>query len=198
MQDVRMKVKEGKKLNKYPDLARRQKKLWKMKVSVISIVLGALEIASKNLGKTQEELEIRGWNNPDHSIIKIGKDSWKSPEDLKRLTVTQTPVKKQKTKQKHLLERGNLLGVVNCDIVVSEFELQSRYYIPFRTLGKVWSPVVVMPRTILPRRNRRCALSATGTRKPEEEKDARGVTYFMEENVISPREVERFNEHIRN
>ena len=42
--------------------------------------------------------------------------------------------------------------------------------------------VVVMPRTILPRRNRRCALSATGTQKPEE-KDARGVTYFMEENV---------------
>ena len=58
--------------------------------------------------------------------------------------------------------------------------------------------VVVMRRTILPRRNRRCALSATGTCKPEEEKDARGVTYFMEENVISPREVVRFNEHIRN
>ena len=56
--------------------------------------------------------------------------------------------------------------------------------------------LVVMPRTILPRRNR-CALSATGTRKPEE-KDARGVTYFMEENVISPHEVARFNEHIRN
>ena len=32
--------------------------------------------------------------------------------------------------------------------------------------------VVVMPQTILPRRNRRCALSATGMRKPEEEKDA--------------------------
>ena len=58
--------------------------------------------------------------------------------------------------------------------------------------------VVVMPRTILPRRNRRFALSATGTQKPEEEKDARGVTYFMEENVISPHEVARFNEYIRN
>ena len=43
-----------------------------------------------------------------------------------------------------------------------------------------------------------CSLSAIGTWKPEEEKDARGVTYFMEENVISPREVARFNEHIRN
>ncbi len=37
-----------------------------------------------------------------------------------------------------------------------------------------------MPRTILPRRNR-CALSATGMQKPVEEKDARGVTCFMEE-----------------
>ena len=55
-----------------------------------------------------------------------------------------------------------------------------------------------MPRTILPRRNRKCALSATGMWKPEEEKDARGVTYFIEENVISPCEVVRFNEHIRN
>ena len=44
--------------------------------------------------------------------------------------------------------------------------------------------VVVMPQTILPRRNRRGALSATGTRKSEEEKDARGVTCFMEKNEI--------------
>ena len=46
-----------------------------------------------------------------------------------------------------------------------------------------------------------CSSNATNnftSRKPEEEKDARGVTYFMEENVISPHEVARFNEHIRN
>ena len=54
-----------------------------------------------------------------------------------------------------------------------------------------------MPQIILSRRNRRCALSTTDTRKPEE-KHARGVTYFMEENVISRCEVARFNEHIRN
>ena len=57
--------------------------------------------------------------------------------------------------------------------------------------------VVVMPWTILPRRNRRCVLSATGTRKPEEENDARGVTCFMEEHEISLREVARFDEHKR-
>ena len=57
--------------------------------------------------------------------------------------------------------------------------------------------VVVMPRRILPRRNRRYALSATTTWKPEEEKDARGVTCFMEENEISLREVARFDEYKR-
>ena len=55
--------------------------------------------------------------------------------------------------------------------------------------------VVVMPRTILPQRNRRCALSAVGTRKSEEEKEARGVTCFMEENEIV--EVVRFDEDKR-
>ena len=63
-------------------------------------------------------------------------------------------------------------------------------------IGSVGS-VVVMSRTILPRRNRMCALSATGTRKPEEEKDARGVDCSMEENEISLREVTRFDEHKR-
>ena len=57
--------------------------------------------------------------------------------------------------------------------------------------------VVVMPRTILPQRNRRCALSASGTWKENEGKDARGVTYFMEENEISLREVARFDEYKR-
>ena len=54
-----------------------------------------------------------------------------------------------------------------------------------------------MPRTILPRKNRRCALSATGTWKPEEEKGARGVTCFMEENEISLRKVARYDKYKR-
>ena len=61
----------------------------------------------------------------------------------------------------------------------------------------IYDYVVVMPQTILPQRNRRCALSATGTWKSVEEKDARGVTCFMEENEISLREVARFDEHKR-
>ena len=37
---------------------------------------------------------------------------------------------------------GVVGNVLNCDIIVSEFELQSRYYINFRTAtfgGKVWT-----------------------------------------------------------
>ena len=51
-----------------------------------------------------------------------------------------------------------------------------------------------MPQIILPQRNRRCALLATGMQKPEEEKDARGMTCFMEENEINLREMVRFDE----
>ena len=42
-----------------------------------------------------------------------------------------------------------------------------------------------------------CSLSATGMRKSEEEKEARGVICFMKENEISLREVARFDEHKR-
>ena len=51
-----------------------------------------------------------------------------------------------------------------------------------------------MPRTILPQRNRRCAISATGTWNSEEEKDARGVTCFIEENEISLRDLMKIKE----
>ena len=67
----------------------------------------------------------------------------------------------------------------------------------FLSVCYMWKPVVVMPRTILPQRNRRCTLSATSMWKSEEEKDARGGTCFMEENEISLREVMRFDEHKR-
>ena len=38
------------------------------------------------------------WDHPDYSFIKIGLK--KSPGDLKKLTITQTPVKKKKKKKK--------------------------------------------------------------------------------------------------
>ena len=53
-----VKMKESKKIEKYLDLAREQKKQWNMKVRVILIVVGAFWMVSKSLKKRLRELEI--------------------------------------------------------------------------------------------------------------------------------------------
>ena len=78
------------------------------------------------------------------------------------------------------------------------FKFQPVYEMIFITNSqRKLKSVVVMPRTILPQRNRRCAFSAAGTWKSEEKKEARSVTCFMEENEISLREVARFDKDKR-
>ena len=49
--DHRVKLKESKKKNKYLELFKELKKLWNMKVMVISIVIGALSTVIKGLAK---------------------------------------------------------------------------------------------------------------------------------------------------
>ena len=56
----RVKLKESKKKVKYLDLARELKKLWKIKVTIIPIVIGALGTVTKGLVQKLEDLEIRG------------------------------------------------------------------------------------------------------------------------------------------
>ena len=58
--DHRVKLKESEKKDKYLDLARELKKLWKMKVTFIPIVIGTLDTVTKGLVKRQEDMEIRG------------------------------------------------------------------------------------------------------------------------------------------
>ena len=60
-------------IDKYLDMARKQKKTWNIVVTmIISIVVGALEMLSKGLEKKKKKLDIRkNWDHPDHSIIKI-------------------------------------------------------------------------------------------------------------------------------
>ena len=58
--DHRIKLKECEKKDKYPDLARELKKLWNMKVTIISIVIGAFATVTKGLQKRQEVLEVGG------------------------------------------------------------------------------------------------------------------------------------------
>ena len=56
-----MKIKESEKRDKYLDFAWELRKLWNMRVAVIPITIGAVEIVSKDLKRGLEELEIRGW-----------------------------------------------------------------------------------------------------------------------------------------
>ena len=58
--DHRVKLKESEKKDKYLDLARELKRLWKMKVIVMPIVIVALGIVIKKLVKGMEHLEIKG------------------------------------------------------------------------------------------------------------------------------------------
>ena len=90
-----VKLKESEKKNKYLDLARELKKLWNMKVTIITIVIGALGTVIKGLIQEQDDLEIREWDGdyPNYCIIEISQNTVESPEDLRRLVVTQTPVK---------------------------------------------------------------------------------------------------------
>ena len=46
--DYKVKLKESKKKNKYLNFARKLKKLWNMKVTVVSIVIGALGTVTKD------------------------------------------------------------------------------------------------------------------------------------------------------
>ena len=60
-----IKLKEREKRDKYLDLAREQKKLWNMKVTVIPVVIGVLVIGAfgtltKWLLKGLEDLEVGG------------------------------------------------------------------------------------------------------------------------------------------
>ena len=58
--DHRIKLKECKKRDKYLYLARELKKLWKVKVTIIPIVIGAFGTVTKGLLKGLKDLEVGG------------------------------------------------------------------------------------------------------------------------------------------
>ena len=57
--DHRVKLKENIKKDMYLDLARKLKKLWNMKVTVMPIIIGALGTVTKGLVQRLKDLEIR-------------------------------------------------------------------------------------------------------------------------------------------
>ena len=99
--DHRVKLKESEKKNKYLDPIRGLKKPWNMKVTVIPIVVNALDLV-----KELENLETSG-DNPNCSIVEIGQNTEKSPGDLRKLAVTQTPIRNHRL----TLMRKTLKGV---------------------------------------------------------------------------------------
>ncbi len=66
-----------------------------MKVTVIPIVICAPGTIPKRIGKGTcgDDNKRMNGNYPDDSIVNIGQNTEKSPGDLRRLAVTQTPVK---------------------------------------------------------------------------------------------------------
>ena len=92
--DHKVKLKENEKRDKYLDLARELKKLWNMKVMVIPVVFGALGTVTKKLVQWLEDLEI-SWRVKTIQTAALLRSAWllrRVLEDLRRLTVTQTPV----------------------------------------------------------------------------------------------------------
>ena len=65
-------------------------------VMIIPIVIGAFGTVSKGRLKEMEDFEV-GWktvgDHPDNSIVENGQNTEKSPGDLRKLVVTQTPLK---------------------------------------------------------------------------------------------------------
>ena len=55
-----MKTKESGKSDKYTDIARELKTLWGMRVTLLSIIIGAFGTVPKGLERGLEEPEIRG------------------------------------------------------------------------------------------------------------------------------------------
>ena len=76
---TRIHPEESKKRDKYLDLARKLRKLFNMKMMVIPIVISML-------GMVPEELEI--------SIVEIGQNTEKSPEDQRKFAITQDSIEK--------------------------------------------------------------------------------------------------------
>ena len=68
-----------------------------MKVTMISVVISALGTFTKGLIQGLGN-KIRSGDYPNYSIHKIGQNTEKIPGDLRRLTVTQTPVRNHRLK----------------------------------------------------------------------------------------------------
>ena len=72
-----------------------KKKPWNMKVTIIPIVIGVFVTVTKGLLKVTGRLGSRrtSGDHPNYSVVENGQNTEKCSGDLRRLAVTQTPVK---------------------------------------------------------------------------------------------------------
>ena len=75
-------LEENEKKDKYLDLARDMKKLWNMKVTFISIVIGALNTVTERLLCVGLGNKRTTGDNPNYYIIENGQNTEESPGDL--------------------------------------------------------------------------------------------------------------------
>ena len=76
------------------DLPRELKLLWNMKVTIKRIVIGSLDSQQRIGTRTGGQGNNRtGGDCPNYNIIEIGQNTEKSPGDLRRLVIAQTPGK---------------------------------------------------------------------------------------------------------
>ena len=71
-----------------------------MKLTMIPIIIGALNTITNGLAKGLVDLEIgaSSGDHPNYSIIKVCENTAKGPGDLRRLAVTQIPVEDNQLK----------------------------------------------------------------------------------------------------
>ena len=91
----RMKLKESGTKNKHIDLTRELKNLWNMKMTFIPNIIRALGTVTKIINKGTGGCGYKSTSvdQPNYCITEIGQNTEKSPGGLRRLAVTQTPVK---------------------------------------------------------------------------------------------------------
>ena len=91
-EDHRVNLKEYEERDKYLDLARELKKLWNIKVAIISIIIDLLGTVTKGLVTRTGQLGniATSVDCPNKSIVENNQNTRKSPKNLRRLAVTQT------------------------------------------------------------------------------------------------------------
>ena len=81
---------KSEKINKYVDLARELKKLWKLlgdaDTNCSWCSWNGLQRIEKGTGGVENQRKNRDY--PDHSIVKIGQNAEKCPGDMRKLAVT--------------------------------------------------------------------------------------------------------------